>query len=322
MNHYQRIPCVLFCAAVCGCLAPPMPEAVELQMTEGSRNLRVLERVSGGRKIGAMVPYLQYDILSPDGSRYVFMDYGTNWCEAEARVVVGNTASGAEVILPVPGTNEWRWVKWPVWCSDSRTLLCFAKTRRDDVPEYAVFGLNADTGKGCQLLRIRELAAKFHIQGESTLVFSVPDGRQWRRKAYDLFGGGVVEVDDGVPAHVVPVVSPDGSHAAYCGYGYTVIVRDKSGGADRHITRVVGSALAWSPDGRYLLVVGHRSTRSPVARLRMYMAASDAIEQVLDGYIYDTETGKIMRMAVDERLLETFLAWRSQESAPKPPVGR
>lgn len=322
MNHYQIISLAIFCAALCGCLAPQKPHAVDPRISEGARGLKVLQRVSGSCTIHAMVPYLQHDILSPDGSKYVFMAHGTNWCESEARVVVGDTASGAEVILPISGTNEWRWVRWPVWFSDSRTLLCFAKTRNKDAPEYAVFGLNADTGKGCQLLRIRELAAKFYVQGERTLVFSVPDGKQWRRKAYDLCDGGVVDVDDGIPAHVVPVLSPDGRHAAYCIGGYKVIVRDISGGKDRHIRRVSASALAWSPDGRYLLVVGYRPTRCPVAHLRMWIEASDAIEHVLDGYTYDTKTGNIVRMAVNERLLEKFLAWRSQKLAPRPPVGR
>lgn len=322
MNHYQKILCVLFCAAVCGCFAPSMPNAVEPQMKECARNLLVLERVSGGRSIDAMIPYLKYDILSPDQTRYVFMTVGRYACEVQAAVVVGNIASRVETILPIPGTSAVRWARWPIWCSDSRTLFCFTENGSNEAPEYVVYGVNTDTGDNRRLLTIREPAAKFYVLGESTLVFSVPDGRQWRRKAYDLYTEAFVDVDVSIPAHVVPAVSPDERYAAYCGNGYTVIVRDKSGGADRHITRVVGSALAWSPDGRYLLVVGHMSTRSPVARLRMYMAASDAIEQVLDGYIYDTETGKIIRMAVDESLLETFLVWRSQTSAPRPPAGR
>jgi Tol biopolymer transport system component len=218
----------------------------------------------------AGLPGAEFDgAWSPDGRQVVYRDSRRGINEDDEIYIVDADGANPRNLTEHPA-NDWG----PDWSPDG-AWIAFNSDRDGVLAGYLV------RPDGSDLRRI-DVDGWFEYPSFSPdgtrIVFERPAGGDYDVFTVDLASGEVLQLTDAPGDDGWPVWSPDGSSIAFSterddcliaaededcwrsgepGEHRSVWIMDADGGNQRRVTPEIGQFIAWSPDGRHLLVSGH-----------------------------------------------------------------
>jgi Tol biopolymer transport system component len=222
-------------------------------------------RVVAGR------PGAEFDgAWSPDGRSIVYRDSRRGINEDDEIYVVGADGSGPTNLTKDPA-NDWG----PDWSPDGKWIAF-----NSDRDGYPMNGYLMDpTGGGVHQIEADAWVEYPSFSPDSThIVFMGHGGTDYDIFTVELATGKTTRLTDSPGADAWPVWSPDGSTIAFTterddclraapdqdcwrtdepGEHHDIWLMDADGGNQRRVTPEISQFVAWSPDGRYLVVSGH-----------------------------------------------------------------
>lgn len=264
-------------AATNTAVVPPAPRATATPLPAPPRGTLVYERggtiylaVLGGQE-RTLVPSGQYPRLSPDGVQVAYVGQ------------VGNTppqllSIGTRTRQITAITDKARNPALPVWSPDGRSVIFRAEV--GETTELFVVEANGDNLR--QITRAPTVTdgatqPAWSADGKSLLYKNVGDGTFYR---VPLAGGAPERVRASMGQQYDLTPSPDGTFLAFTARAevereFALYVMDASGRNERKVANLLAvtaseqlGSLAWSPDGRAILVASGGSFAQEIYDLR------------------------------------------------------
>jgi len=207
---------------------------------------------------------------SPDGEWIVYRDSRRGINEDDEINAARVDGSERRNLTQDPG-NDWG----PDWSPDGRTIIF--NSDRDGMP-MGGFLVNPD-GSNLRALEIDAWVEYPAFSPDGTrIVFMGHEGADYDIFTADLRTGAATRLTDARGSDGWPVWSPDGSTIAFAserddclwapsdedcwrgaepGEHHDIWLMDADGANQRRLTPEFGQFVAWSPDGKYLLISGY-----------------------------------------------------------------